>query len=497
MPDTDKKGGGDKHPQNLNMDYRAGEKKIYDLRVDKPTTSYDTKQGEQKQRDFTLGTYMRGGTGYYTDTITSVDENVKRRTATLGEVYFEVDKIDLATADASAAKSQANDGRALIAAQAQKIAQTLQQNPGMDIAVVGHASKTGDAKHNQELSDGRADAVMGALIEELNKIDPALAGRVHTAQEGRGDRDLKIQTDKEETRNRSVEILSVSKEADDTDRTYRVVHINHQDMQALATKHDNRFSLNLEGGNLKDKQFSMYTTVSAHGAVVLESIPAKPLEIDVASQNPEDFRFLLRDSKAEITYVQKDYNTISVFADGQPVANVNYLQKKGGIYVGREVQLDEVHVGSVNMKGETKAAMHDSVSQQREQVQQREALFNKIDTNKDHILEPKEVEAYQAVAEQRAKWEGVGRDSISFDINSDRNNKVKETAISQYKPDATQSSVEKGKSFDMLFQDLLQQNKFEQPVSKMEFVNLNANEAQAPKATAQQPTNDKGVGIGG
>ena len=44
-----------------------------------------------------------------------------------------------------------------------QVTQLLKQNADLKLAVNGHTDNTGDAAHNQILSEGRAQAVMAAL----------------------------------------------------------------------------------------------------------------------------------------------------------------------------------------------------------------------------------------------------------------------------------------------------------------------------------------------
>jgi outer membrane protein OmpA-like peptidoglycan-associated protein len=47
---------------------------------------------------------------------------------------------------------------------AARIAQAMQQNPGMNVAVVGHTDSTGPFRHNLSLSERRAQSMVDAIV---------------------------------------------------------------------------------------------------------------------------------------------------------------------------------------------------------------------------------------------------------------------------------------------------------------------------------------------
>jgi outer membrane protein OmpA-like peptidoglycan-associated protein len=71
-------------------------------------------------------------------------------------VYFDFDKADLKPESASAL---------------QEMAKLLQQNPGLNVAIVGHTDNVGTFDHNLVLSERRAAAVLTTLATH-HKIDP-------------------------------------------------------------------------------------------------------------------------------------------------------------------------------------------------------------------------------------------------------------------------------------------------------------------------------------
>jgi len=58
--------------------------------------------------------------------------------------------------------------------QIDQVAQLLKDDPGLELSVNGHTDNSGDAAHNQQLSEGRANAVVAAIVAK--GIDAARLG---------------------------------------------------------------------------------------------------------------------------------------------------------------------------------------------------------------------------------------------------------------------------------------------------------------------------------
>ena len=132
--------------------------------------------------------------GYYTriDTVSDVKEAVKLplqpikpEPIVMENVFFEFDKTDILPASD---------------VELDKWAQFLKDNPALIIHITGHTDYKGSDAYNQRLSEGRAQAVMEALIQR--GIDP-----VRLSSSGKGEsqpRDTN-ETDEGRARNRRVE----------------------------------------------------------------------------------------------------------------------------------------------------------------------------------------------------------------------------------------------------------------------------------------------------
>lgn len=145
-------------------------------------------------------------------------------------------------------------------------------------------------------------------------------------------------------------------------------------------------SFNTETGKKLEQEFSMTVPVAARGSVVLETTDLdKPIEVKVFAKENDDFRLLVRDSSAKMSYVMNNDNTVSVLANDKPVALLNYQQS------GTALQKKDVVIETVDAQGNTKAI--DGLSPS-------EAILAKIgkqaDANKDGKVTQEEMGTYIA-----------------------------------------------------------------------------------------------------
>ncbi|WP_322970687.1 OmpA family protein [Faecalibacter sp. LW9] len=105
-------------------------------------------------------------------------------------INFDVDKANITT-----------EGKEVVT----QIAEALQNDKSLKIAIEGHTDNTGDALHNKKLSDARANSVMNALI--TNGIDKS-----RVTAKGFGAEKPLVANDSEENkaRNRRVELVKVN-----------------------------------------------------------------------------------------------------------------------------------------------------------------------------------------------------------------------------------------------------------------------------------------------
>lgn len=105
-------------------------------------------------------------------------------------INFDVDKSNITT-----------EGKEVVT----QIAEALQNDKSLKIAIEGHTDNTGDALHNKTLSDARANSVMNALI--TNGIDKA-----RLTAKGFGAEKPLVANDTEENKakNRRVELVKVN-----------------------------------------------------------------------------------------------------------------------------------------------------------------------------------------------------------------------------------------------------------------------------------------------
>jgi len=105
-------------------------------------------------------------------------------------IYFDVDKTEL--------KPESEP----VLAEVQKV---LLQAPSLRLLVVGHTDNTGRPDHNQLLSEGRAQSVVGALVSR--GVDQS-----RLSAQGKGDSQpvSSNQTEEGRTKNRRVELVKQS-----------------------------------------------------------------------------------------------------------------------------------------------------------------------------------------------------------------------------------------------------------------------------------------------
>lgn len=132
--------------------------------------------------------------GYYTriDTVSDVKEAIKLplqpikpEPIVMENVFFDFDKTDILPASD---------------VELDKWAQFLKDNPALIIHITGHTDFKGSDAYNQRLSEGRAKAVMEALIQR--GIDPA---RLSSSGKGESEPRDTNETDEGRARNRRVE----------------------------------------------------------------------------------------------------------------------------------------------------------------------------------------------------------------------------------------------------------------------------------------------------
>lgn len=89
--------------------------------------------------------------------------------------------------------------------QIDQVAQLLKGDPALKLAVNGHTDNTGDAAHNQKLSEGRASAVMAAIVAK--GID---AARLSAKGFGQDQPLVDNSTEEGKAKNRRVELVKQS-----------------------------------------------------------------------------------------------------------------------------------------------------------------------------------------------------------------------------------------------------------------------------------------------
>ena len=428
-PDTDKK---NKHPERLIIDHTKPQDMVLLDNSGSRSLWASNTRGDYQQGD----TYVEGQQSTPADRISVNVSNVngakvsktthelnyttliaaqdvsRRETYEMGNVYFETAKTDLATADSTdkLKKSNINDASGYIAKKAEEIVGLLSTkgNEKLEIAVIGHASKTGDHDENQALSDNRAKVVSAELIADVNRLDPTgkLAARIHQTTEGTGDNQLAVQTTDELKKNRNVSIEVVTQNVATPDRTYQVVHLDKTDVESIQRIGDGAFTLDLNGSStagksLKEK-FALQIPVPARGAVLLETTDyAKPLDIKVTALEAGDFRLLVADKKQKVTYQVNDDHTVSVKANDKPIAVLHYSAQDG------PVKAEDVHVGTMDANGLTTAATRDLAAESRSAEEKSNAtlmnLLKAMDTDHDGKIDQAKVDAYAKNAILREK----------------------------------------------------------------------------------------------
>ncbi len=333
--------------------------------------------------------------------IASLD-GVYRKNYTLGNIYYKTDGRHLnETSNGPDGKVYTNTENPDIKAYADKINELMEKDPFVQINIKGHASKTSNPQHNMDLSVDRAKNVYeGEDIKDANGnpiihlkgiidyIKPEFRARLHNDNnlktDAVGDTDLAIKTDKENGENRNVEISAYYMNTDNADRGYRVYHIDKKFADLMSQRN---FGLDVDMGmttelSVQLQQNRSSISLPAHGTVLLETDDLKsPVKININPNQAEDFRFMVKDAKGDITYrIEKD-NNVLVFEDGREIASIKYNLPNGAtvtendIYVGKAISQSDgklkTELGTRDLAGE---------------------LFDRIDRNHDGKISKQEID---------------------------------------------------------------------------------------------------------
>ena len=331
----------------------------------------------------------------------------------LGKTYYNLGQSDFLKSGTSKTENANADAQKFVDDMATQIINQLKdpQNAGSTIAIVGASSKDqhpsfvqgknadgtlqtnpDGSPHMVSLNDQLAwdraysaekiihEAIERKLKESGEDPKPYL-DRIVPDIKSVGDREAKAGT--REYRSVSFQLVSNSTiESEDREKT--IVHV---DPEAIArihiydAKHPEEFKgLNVDFGlgtpeiqALAQKSNTALTKgIPTHGYVMLEGDIKEPIDINLlggADCSIANYKFAVRDPKQVIAYVHNDNNTISITADGKPIAILHNQMVDGPAFK----QDPEISMAKVGADGKTFVFTPVSVDAAAEQKHAQEA----------------------------------------------------------------------------------------------------------------------------
>ncbi len=368
--------------------------------------------------------------------------------------FFETNSADVAKAGTDHSRADVDDAMQMADAQVKRVKDFLKDNPTARLTVTSYASAAGNASYNQTLSEQRAEAMQQVLMEKLgaeyaDRVDVKLVARGESAAIGAGDDAFDRRVD-------------VAMEQEDAGK--RVVHLDKKDIADLNEK---PFSVKLNSYTIKDEKLGKVEYVGAVADLQLDEMPTEPLKLHVVADHPTKFKLLLPESNAKIAYKMMG-NQVIVTADGKTVAELDYNTKVGGKEVPVALSAEDVLIATVGADRTPNSVGRDSAGEKKDILTAREKLAAAIDTDKDGLVEPKEVAAYQQKAEIRAKFTDLDGDRGAMVAFTTRGKSSDETALTSAAVNQFATDKE-ARAMDKMFASLLEANNFEKPMTKVAF----------------------------
>lgn len=335
------------------------------------------KNATHKQQDV-YSTFEANQTSHL---IASVDfVGKKRQIVEMGNIYHEVDQVDVETAGANANASKVDDARKYLESLVDSIVSAASK-PGASIPkvkLVGHASYTAHDKidrikdaqgnvreipHNEWLAEQRAlnaqkymEKVAYQKYPKFMKEHPNLFSTENMTREAKGDRELLVATKKESNPNRRVSVQMETQAFNDDERLYRVFHLKKEEAQGLIGAGVTRRYDLAKKTSLANALASSDARVKipARGSLLIEDVTyTGTAKFDVTVAEPDDFRVLVPKSAGEISYAMNPDGKFGVYVkqEGEKVA-----KKIAEFHVttpdGKPIKAQHVRVASVDWSPE-------------------------------------------------------------------------------------------------------------------------------------------------
>jgi hypothetical protein len=340
----------------------------------------------------------------------------------IGNIFHEVDQVDVITAGTNASKSKVDDAGKYLEALVDKVVSAASKTgaPLPKITLVGHASYTAhekidrikDAKgnireiaHNPWLAEQRAEntrkymeAIAKQKYPEFMKKHPHLFSPEHVKTEAKGDSELLVATKKEANPNRRTAIQMQSETVNDDERLYRVYHMKRDEAEALIYHGVTRtydLAKNTSLGNSLMSSDSRIK-VPARGSLLLEDVAYQGrLNLKVLVAEPDDFRVLVPKTAGNASYVINRDGSFSVWVNGKESARIRVEMPNG-----QPIQAQDVIVASVDWKKGDDATHEKEMVAKTKPVQRDRAREAKVEVAYARFVKEEGIKAEKLAAQR-------------------------------------------------------------------------------------------------